>query len=200
MSITLEQFYCVHDFDENYKCKKCEKTDYNDLYFKKHFKFDENYKCKKCEKTDYNDLYFKKHFKSNLIEIINKKIAVNCDTFEKSIFFQENVCSSYSKNNINEVNFSWHLSGINTCYDLNNKDGIISFANSEYYLYYDYKVISYNTFINIHLIKSFCYQNNIFFDIYKIEDLFEIMKNKKEKEQIKKNKNKLNKIDYGFSF
>lgn len=52
MSITLEQFYCNHDFDENYKCKKCEKTDYNALHLRK---MRERFKDKNIKYSWFND-------------------------------------------------------------------------------------------------------------------------------------------------
>lgn len=81
MSITIEQYFCHHDYDENYKCKKCQKTDYNPLHLRSvslNLKNDDKkYSWNECvTSTDENEIKKIKITKRYIINIILCIISV----------------------------------------------------------------------------------------------------------------------------
>lgn len=103
------------------------------------------------DKKKYSDDFkkAKKELRKNLNKsmkvILNKKIAVNCESKEEADSFITRA-KKLNKENVLKLT-SWDNNG--TCYDLNSDDYIVSFANKRYYKKEKYKILSFKEFMNL---------------------------------------------------
>jgi hypothetical protein len=81
--------------------------------------------------------------KKILDNLFSKEVAIQCQTKEEAEKFIE-VCKALNDSNTIDIS-SWDINKENTCYDINNKEYIVSFADKAHYASYGYKVVSFKS-------------------------------------------------------
>lgn len=90
--------------------------------------------------------------KENINSILNKKIAIQCESKDEAKVFIESIKLLNDNNTI--VISTWDENKENTCFDINNNDYIASFASNKYYSDFGYKMMSFKTFKEgLHMLK-----------------------------------------------